>query len=171
MPRTPQTATRYVAFLRGINVGGNRLIKMDALKAAFEKMKFRKVKTVLAAGNVLFESEDTDALALTRKIESGLEKSVGYPVGIVLRTIEQLERLVTSDPFKGVKVTPATRLWVTFLREKARGKTEITNVFELTSDLRKGMNVMAELDKEHGRGITTRSWSTIGKILKATRSS
>jgi uncharacterized protein (DUF1697 family) len=172
MPGSPRkTPVRYVAFLRGINVGGHKIIKMDALKTAFEQMGLKKVKTILAAGNVLFESPETDTAALCRKIEAGLERSLGHPVGIVLRSIHQIERLERSAPFEGVKVTPSTRLWVTFLRDKAKGKMEVTNVLELSGNLRQGMDQMAALDREYGRAITTRSWSTIGKILKAARES
>jgi uncharacterized protein (DUF1697 family) len=167
MPST--SPTRYVALLRGINVGGNRVIKMEALRAAFEKLGFKKVKTILAAGNVLFESRETDQVALGRRIEAGLEKALGHRIGVVLRSISQIERLDTSAPFKGVTVTPATRLWVTFLPGTVKGKTEIMSVIQLSDNLRAGMDQMASLDKKYGKDITTRSWSTIGKILKAAR--
>lgn len=66
---------QYVAFLRGINVGGHGLIKMIDLKKAFEKMGFENVRTLLASGNVVFESEQTDNKALTTEIESFLKKA------------------------------------------------------------------------------------------------
>jgi len=56
----------YVAFLRGINVGGHRRIKMAELRQAFESSGFQKVKTLLATGNVVFESPKTDAQSLTQ---------------------------------------------------------------------------------------------------------
>jgi len=164
---TPST-TRYVAFLRGINVGGSKLVKMDALKAAFEKMGFKKVKTLLASGNVLFETSDADPAAVRLKIEKGLEKLLGLKSRITLRTIEELAALEKSDPFKGVKVTPETRLWVTFLAEKVKGKAEVFTVFEV-STVRAGVNAMDTLDRTYGKSITTRSWNTIGRILKAHR--
>ena len=160
----------YVAFLRGINVGGHKIVKMDALKRAFEKAKMKKVKTILASGNVLFESEETDALALCRTIETGLEKSLGHPVRVVLRTLAQLEKLEKADPFKGVAVTPATRLWVTLLKDKVNGKSEVFTVFQVTT-LRAGVDAMNTLDTTYGKNITTRSWNTIGRILKAHRTS
>jgi uncharacterized protein (DUF1697 family) len=162
----PRTANRYVAFLRGINVGGSKLIKMDALKAAFEKMGFKKVKTLLASGNVLFESGESDPGAVRLKIEKGLEKLLGLKSRITLRTIEDLEALEKSDPFKRVKVTPETRLWVTFLTEKSRGKREVFTIFEV-STVRAGMNAMDNLDRTYGKSITTRSWNTVLRILKA----
>jgi uncharacterized protein (DUF1697 family) len=164
----PATAPKhYVAFLRGINVGGNKVIKMDALKAAFEKIGMKKVKTLLASGNVMFESAEADAGVVARKIETGLEKILGHKVGIVLRTIEELEALEKRNPFKGVTVTPSTRLWVTFLPASVGGKSEVASVIQLTGNLRQGMDLMADLDRQYGRSITTRSWSTVQKILKA----
>ena len=167
MPAKP--AQRYVAFLRGINVGGHKIIKMDTLKRAFEKLGMKKVKTILASGNVLFESSESDAEALCRKIETGLEKSLGHPVGVVLRSMSQIEKLEKSAPFKGVEITPATRLWVTLLKEKQNRKTEIFTVFQVSTNLRAGMDAMDNLDKTYGKSITTRSWNTIGRILKAHR--
>jgi uncharacterized protein (DUF1697 family) len=58
----------YVALLRGINVGGNNLIRMVALKASFERAGFRNVATYIQSGNVVFESEDNDGGTLERRI-------------------------------------------------------------------------------------------------------
>jgi uncharacterized protein (DUF1697 family) len=168
MPRSKPPSVPYVAFLRGINVGGHKIVKMDALKRAFEKAGMKKVKTILASGNVLFESEEQDAGALCRTVETGLEKSLGHPVGVVLRSLAQLEKLEKSDPFKGVTITPATRIWVTLLKNKVKGKSEVFTVFQVTT-LRAGMDAMDTLDKTYGKSITTRSWNTIGRILKAYR--
>lgn len=168
MPGKPSPSISYVAFLRGINVGGHKIVKMDALKQAFEKAGMKNVKTILASGNVLFESKADDAGALCRTIEAGLEKSLGHPVGVVLRSVAQLEKLEKADPFKGVKITPETRLWVTLLKEKVKGKSEVFTVFQVTT-LRAGVEAMDDLDKTYGKHITTRSWNTIGRILKAHR--
>jgi uncharacterized protein (DUF1697 family) len=170
VPNPAHQAISYVAFLRGINVGGHKIVKMDALKRAFEKAGMKKVQTLLASGNVLFESAEEDAEALCGKIEAGLEKSLGHPVGVVLRTIRQIEKLEKAAPFKGVTITPATRLWVTLLKKKTKGRSEVFTVFQVT-ELRAGMDAMDKLDKAYGKTITTRSWNTIGRILKASRAS
>jgi uncharacterized protein (DUF1697 family) len=171
MPVKPPPSQHYVAFLRGINVGGHKIIKMDALKRAFEKIGMKKVKTILASGNVLFESTESDPETLCGQIETGLEKSLGHPVGVVLRNMTQIEKLEKSDPFKGVAITPATRLWVTLLKKKQKGKSEVFTVFQVSDNLRAGMDAMDNLDKTYGKQITTRSWNTLGRILKAHRAS
>ena len=67
--------TRYVAFLRGINVGGNKLIKMEELRRTFEALRFKNVRTFIASGNVIFETDETDRELLTEKIERKIRKS------------------------------------------------------------------------------------------------
>jgi uncharacterized protein (DUF1697 family) len=89
--------TRYAAFLRGVNLG-KRTIKSAELKAAFEAMGFTNVKTLLASGNVLFDART--GKGLKGKIETGLEQQFGFAVGTVLRTMDELEAMVATDPFK-----------------------------------------------------------------------
>lgn len=89
--------TRYIAFLRGVNLG-KRTVKSAELKAAFEAMGFANVKTLLASGNVLFDAGS--ARGLKQKIEAGLEARFGFPVGTVLRPLDELAAMVAADPFK-----------------------------------------------------------------------
>ena len=67
----------YAAFLRGINVGGNRSIKMAELRTAFAAQGFTNVKTVLASGNVLFDTAETDAAVLCRQSSNTLSRNLG----------------------------------------------------------------------------------------------
>jgi uncharacterized protein (DUF1697 family) len=107
---------RYAAFLRGINVGGHRPLKMADLRAALEDLGLQDVRTVLASGNVVFEAAgEGDESALAARIERQLDGLFGYPIRVVLRRLEDLQRLVASAPFAGVTVTPETRLYATFL--------------------------------------------------------
>ncbi len=176
---------QYVAFLRGINVGGHVLIKMIDLKKAFEKMGFENVRTLLASGNVVFESEQTDKKALTTEIESLLKKAFEKDISVILRSLDDLKKLQSSEPFKGIKVTPSIRLYVTFLSEKARLHTitipyttlqkefrilhathmEVFSVLDLS--IGKGTpDAMNILEKEFGSNVTTRNWNTILKVVK-----
>lgn len=174
---------RWVAFLRGINVGGHKPVRMDDLRTAFEEMGFQDIKTILASGNVLFESPDEANAALRTKIEETLKRTAGYEIGVLLRTTEELLHLVDLRPFVGVEVTPQTRLYVTFLPEGAhRGaevpyhlpvkdfqitrltEGEVCSVVTLSAE-RGTVDLMGVLEKEFGRNVTTRSWNTISKIL------
>jgi uncharacterized protein (DUF1697 family) len=173
----------YVAFLRGINVGGHKPVKMDALKKSFESIGFRNVKTILASGNVLFESSKLGN-ALGKTIEKKLEEKCGHKISVILRTKDQIQTLMDSDPFKGIKVTPQSRLYVTFLSEKPThtlripyessekdfkilsvSPTEVCSVLTL-SPKRGTTDAMNILEKIFGRNVTTRNWNTVIKILK-----
>ena len=83
---------KYVAFLRGVNVGGNKMVKMEDIKKAFEALKFKNVKTLLASGNVLFEISKADETALCAKIAEKLKSVFGFEVGVLVRSIEELQR-------------------------------------------------------------------------------
>lgn len=92
-------ATRYVALLRGINVGGHRMIKKDELTAIFEGCRFSDVRPVLASGNVVFSSDSGSEIELNERIESALEETLGYRVDVMVRTIAYLKELIALDPF------------------------------------------------------------------------
>jgi uncharacterized protein (DUF1697 family) len=84
---------QYIVFLREINVGGQALITMADLKKAFEKIGFKNVRTFLASGNVVIESEQTDASALTKEIESGLKAAFNRDINLILRSLDDLKKL------------------------------------------------------------------------------
>lgn len=176
--------TKFVALLRGINVGGNKLIKMDDLKKCFAALGFKNVKTILASGNVLFESTDPDEIALGKKIAGKLKSELGHDVGVQVRAIDEIQKLADRNPFKKIKVTPETRLYISFLPEKPKSKLKIPytspekdfRILEVTHreicsvvDLNLGrgtVEAMSILEKEFGKNITTRNWNTVAKILK-----
>jgi uncharacterized protein (DUF1697 family) len=89
---------RYIAFLRAINVGGH-LVKMDQLRKHFEALKFTKVETFIASGNVIFESPSTDTAALEQRVEKHLKKTLGYDVGTFIRTCAEVNAIARHSPF------------------------------------------------------------------------
>jgi uncharacterized protein (DUF1697 family) len=91
-------ATHYLALLRGINVGGNNIIKMVDLKKCFETIGFTDVVTYIQSGNVLFKSEEQDKGKLIIKIEKELSDRFSYKSKIVLVTKTQLESVVNDAP-------------------------------------------------------------------------
>ncbi len=72
--------TKYVAFLRGINVGGHHKVPMAELRTLLEDMEFREVKTLLASGNVILETTRANSKTLSKKIEKRLEDKFGKNV-------------------------------------------------------------------------------------------
>lgn len=90
---------QYVALLRGINVGGNNLIKMPALKACFEDQGFQNVRTYIQSGNVLFFTDQSDADRLTAEIEKALTQTFkGYEARLALRSTSQMKATVSNVP-------------------------------------------------------------------------
>jgi uncharacterized protein (DUF1697 family) len=181
---------KYVALLRGINVGGHKKVPMTDLKKFLEKAGFQNVRTLLASGNVVFsqrdglpESEEENINKLLEKISTILEKKFGFSIPVLLRKFSEIEDLIKLNPFKDIKVTPQIRLYATFLPEKLKKKTSVSytspdksfkiisaekdtifSVLDLTKS--KTPEAMGILEKEFGKNITTRNWNTVVKISK-----
>ena len=118
----------YVALLRGINVGGKNLIRMTALKACFEENGFECVATYIQSGNVLFESRETSAPSLTRRIEAMLAGTFDYRASVVLRTHRQMREIVTRAPAGFGTKAPLFRYDVIFLKPPLTAKAAIRDV-------------------------------------------
>jgi uncharacterized protein (DUF1697 family) len=115
-------ATRYVALLRAINVGGHT-VKMDALRAHFTRMGFANVETFIASGNVLFDASGS-AQKLEERIETELERTLGYPVATFVRTAGELAAVVRQEPFPQGVIDPEHHsLYIGFLRDKPSADT------------------------------------------------
>ena len=104
---------RYVAFLRGINVGGRTVVK-EKLKEIFNSLGFQNVSTFKQSGNIIFETEIANPQDLAAKIEEKLRSTLGYEVAVFIRTIPQLKSIIDHDPFKNQKAEGSSFL-VTFL--------------------------------------------------------
>lgn len=88
---------RYIAFLRGINVGGHR-VKMDRLRAIFAELGLKDISTFIASGNVLFTTESDDADGLRERIEAELASQLGYEVSTFLRSPSELAAIAAFSP-------------------------------------------------------------------------
>ncbi len=92
---------KYVAFLRGINVGGKNKIKMETLREVCTSIGFENVKTYINSGNVIFETRKTDDKKLAAKIEKAIEKESGLQIKTIVRSISEIENIVKNNPFDG----------------------------------------------------------------------
>jgi uncharacterized protein (DUF1697 family) len=174
--------TAFVAFLRGINVGGKHKIEMAALRQVFADAGFSNIKTILASGNVLFEATEADPARLKSSIEAALQQAFSHQISVLLRSRAEIQTLVDADPFGGIPVTPETRLYITFLPSAPKalpGPAEIPTaenyqilsvtpgevVSVLTLMPQFGtVDSMEILEKVFGKQVTTRNWNTIQKI-------
>ncbi|HRH93475.1 MAG TPA: DUF1697 domain-containing protein [Candidatus Peribacteria bacterium] len=174
----------YIAWLRAINVGGNRMVKMDDLKKIFAKLGCLDVRTLINSGNVVFRHAPKSEAALRTLIETTLEKALGFDVTTVLRTKAELEALVKLDPFKDVTMDADTRIYVTFLADEPSAAAW-KDLMELAVDgaqefTKKGRELFTvyrvkieakqpfsntQVEKVLGTRATTRGWPTVLKVL------
>jgi len=151
---------RYAALLRGI-MPMNPNMKGEKLKAVFEGLGFKNVHTVIASGNVVFDSPNENIVALEAKIEKELPKRLGFTSTTIIRSRAELEALVGKNPFKGVKDEKPNYLVVTFFKDRRK---ELCTTIRL--DTGKTPDFMSKLEREHGKLMTTRTWKTVNRILK-----
>jgi uncharacterized protein (DUF1697 family) len=88
---------KYIALLRGINVGGNRKVEMKGLKSLFESFGYANVSTYINSGNVIFESEDEHKTVL-KKINTGLNKNYGFNIPTLVKTEKEMKKIVGAIP-------------------------------------------------------------------------
>lgn len=150
----------YVALLRGI-MPGNPNMRSAKLKGFFEALGFEDVATVIGSGNVVFGSPSKHAAALEAKIEKALPEKLRFKSTAIVRSREELERLVKKNPFKGVKDEKPNYLVVTFFKDR---RQELCTVIDLADS--STPDFMRALEKQHGKEMTTRTWKTVGRILE-----
>jgi uncharacterized protein (DUF1697 family) len=113
---------RYVAFLRGMNLGKRR-IKNPELAAEFERIGFEEVATFRASGNVVFSAGEASEAALAKQIEAGLEQGLGYDVPVYLRSVAEVARIAAQEPFDaGAVAASKGKLQVSMLSGMPTGK-------------------------------------------------
>jgi uncharacterized protein (DUF1697 family) len=124
----------HVAFLRAINVGG-RVVKMDQLRALFAGLGLANVETFIASGNVIFESPVRKAKALESRIEAHLRESLGYAVGVFIRSPAELAAIASHRPFPAADIeADGHALYIAFVAD-APGPEVAKRLRALRTDL------------------------------------
>lgn len=174
--------TKYVALLRGIGPT-NPDMRNENLRGVAEGLGFENVSTVISSGNVVFESDRTDVAALEAEMEAAWPSRLGFESATVIRSQQELSRLVDLAPFGGLGHQQTTYLLVTFSKHPlqvdfdlpysppdqdyrlvAATPGELFTVSDLTS--RAGLGAMSWLETEFGKQLTSRTWLTVARILK-----
>ncbi|MDE2040959.1 MAG: DUF1697 domain-containing protein [Patescibacteria group bacterium] len=151
---------RYITLLRGIGPT-NPNMKSARLKAVFEGLGFRNVRTVIASGNVIFESPARDILRLERRIEKALPEKLGFNSTAIIRTEREFRALAKRDPFRGIRDQKPNYLLVTFFKDH---RPEICSVIKLIEG--KTPDFMRKLEQSHGKQLTSRTWKTVCRIVR-----
>ena len=172
--------TKYIAFLRAINVGGH-VVKMEHLRRLFESLGFSGVETFIASGNVLFETGSGAVAALEKKIEIKLREALGYEVATFIRTAEELKAIAAYKAFPQARLAAAAAFNVAFLKSALDAEAN-RKVMALRTDIddfhvhgrelywlcgkkqSESTFSNAVLEKTTGRPSTLRGFGTVQKL-------
>ncbi len=107
----------FIALLRGINVSGKNVIKMDTLRECFGQLGFTGVRTYIQSGNVVFDKAHASVTGLRKTIEQAILSEFGFAVPIVLRTSKRVTEIVKGNPFLKQPTIDTSKLHITFLSD------------------------------------------------------
>lgn len=175
---------RFIAMLRGVNVGGN-MLKMDRLKEICAKLGFKNTQTYLQSGNLIFDCPHSPS-ATRQLLEKRLLGETRLPVSLIIRTPAELKRTIASNPFLKEKGIDLTRLYVTFLAKPAGKDAQIKlaaikagndrlhiagSEIYLHCPISYGETKLSNnaLQKVLGITATTRNWNTVNKLFEMAR--
>jgi uncharacterized protein (DUF1697 family) len=168
---------RHVAFLRGVMPTN---AKMPDLRRTFEAAGFADVRTVISSGNVVFTTSGSEA-TIARKAEAAMERELGRVFLAFVRSVPALQELLDADPYARFRLPSDAKRVVTFLRaaptpplslpivhESVRMLASIgREVFSAYTPHPKAPEFMMVIEKTLGKDVTTRTWATVQKCVKA----
>jgi len=175
--------TPFISMLRGINVGGQNRIKMPELKALYESLCLAGVATYVQSGNVVFDSDATDAAQISKMIETGIKRAFGLSVLVLMRDAGQFRQIIAANPFLTRRNEDPTKLHVTFLA--ATPSAEAITALGSTRDhadefIVAGTEIYLScpngygktkfsntfFEKKLGLAATTRNWNTVTALCR-----
>jgi uncharacterized protein (DUF1697 family) len=174
----------YISLLRGINVSGQKQIRMADLQRLYADIGLTRVRTYVQSGNVLFDADPAiGRAALARQIEAQIQTAYGFEVPVLIREAADLQRIVDSNPFLTQRHEDTARLYVHFLAEPPQPEL----VAKLTTPANEsGEWIMGEqeiflflpggagrtkltnayLENKLKNSATARNWNTVNALLK-----
>jgi uncharacterized protein (DUF1697 family) len=169
-----------IGLLRGVNVGGRRLVKMDALRDLCATLDLREACTHLQSGNVVFKARSVAALAA--RLEGGIERAFGFHCDVILRTPAEMKAVISNNPFDGRAIDPAKFLVYFLARDPGEdARTRISKIDTGPEELHVAARELyihfpngmarpklstAALDRALKVPATGRNWSTVSKLLE-----
>ena len=173
---------KYVALLRGINVTGKNMIKMETLRATFESLGFKNVKSYINSGNLIFETAKTDDAKLAEKIHDAIQKEFGFDISVMVRPMAEIEEIVAWNPFAG-QFESHKDVHIFFLNDKLTDEQEgylleQGNENEMFAILGRHVACLLKIhitDSAVGKGFidkklkiaaTGRNWRTVNKLTE-----
>jgi uncharacterized protein (DUF1697 family) len=173
---------KYIAMLRGINVSGHKIIKMEQLRASFTAIGFSNTKTYIQSGNIIFEASNDSSASLSEKISQRILSDFGFSVPVTLRTAKEMEQIIKRNPFLSMPAIDHSKLHVTFLSDDPPKKA-LEQLLPLASKPEQ-VRIMGQeiflycpngygitklsntaIEKKLFVGATTRNWKTVNTLL------
>ena len=174
---------RHLALLRGINVSGHNMIKMEALKTTLEIIGFTNVVTYIQSGNVFVEADEESGFSVGFKIKQEIYKTFGHEVPVIVIGKQDLESCLMNNPFLKEKEVDTKKLYVAFL-SKEMSSTAINELkisqFKPDEAVVDGNRIFIKYDVGAGKTrldqkyiekklnvvATMRNWNTVNKLLE-----
>jgi uncharacterized protein (DUF1697 family) len=183
---TTSPRVTFIALLRGINVGGHKIIRMEQLRKAFEEFGYEDVATYVQSGNVVFKAPAKMSDGLAKKIEEMLLRQFKMSVPVIVRTAEEVGGVLRNNPFLKERGIDVTTLHVTFLsqiplkttlqgldaikagpdRFHCSGQEIYLHCPNGFAGTKLSINVF---EKVLSVGATTRNWNTVNKLYEMAR--
>ncbi|HPG40224.1 MAG TPA: DUF1697 domain-containing protein [bacterium] len=173
----------YISMLRGINVSGQKMIRMQELVAMYKTLGFTNVSTFIQSGNVVFSCAKQDIASLTTMIEEQIHNHFGYSVSVFIRTVPEMAHIITTNPFSKQENETNKNIYITFLQTQPVVE-EPRNV-KITSQsgeeyIRVDREIFLFCPNGYGRTklnnnyferkyklpVTTRNWNTVKELYK-----
>lgn len=173
----------YIALLRGINVSGHKIIKMEKLRLVLGELEFKSIATYIQSGNIIFETDIKDTTVLEDQISAAIEKHFGFEVPVMVLTPDELKTVVNRNPFKDQVMEDPMQPYVAFLSKKPEtealetlssidfGGDRFVNIdktlylfYAISAAKTKLSNVIIE--KKLKLKATSRNWKTILKLIE-----
>jgi len=172
----------YISLLRGINVSGQKTVRMKDLVSLYESLGLGNVRTYVQSGNVIFSSPQKDTRELSGLIEKAVEETFGFKVAVLLRTPSELQLVISNNPFLKKPDIDKSKLAVTFLSDKPEN-SHISRIQGINDESDRFVIVNKEIylycpngfartkfsnqffEKKLGVTATTRNWKTVNALL------
>jgi uncharacterized protein (DUF1697 family) len=155
-----------VSMLRGVNVVGRNMIKMETLRALYEKLGFENPKTYINSGNVVFKTRMRSLSEVTKRIETAIEEEFGFRPHAIARTIPELRAVIANYPFAKRRALEPHRVLVTFLADHPAAEAR-EKILKMKIKPEEVHFVGRELFIyfPNGQARPTFSWSVIERLL------
>ncbi len=169
--------------LRGINVVGKKIVRMEHVRASFEALEFGRVRTYVQSGNVIFEAVRASPDDLSKAIAEKISEDFGFPIPVVVRTSDEIGKVVGGNPFLNERGLDHSKLHITFLAalppKDAKERMDALNAHIDQFRIR-GREIYLYCPDGYGRtklsnnaiekalsvGATTRNWKTVSTLAR-----